>query len=430
MSIDTQITQLNKEKEYNFLGYILFWFGQLQSHLGSNIVQFVILVWIAWEFESPLLLGIAAFAGFAPIIVITPLAGVFVDRWSRKKVIILVDFLQAFATFILVALFYLGDVIVWYVIIISAFRGIFEAFHYPATEAIMPLMVPPEKLGRMNGLSYLSYGIIGILGPLIAALLLLYWKIFEILLLDPITFIFAIVPVLLVKIPEVKEKKQLQDQKPSIMSEFSEGISFIRHKDGLLPLLSIFTGANFFIPFLMVLLPLFVKISHSGEKGDLAFIFALNQLGLLIGALIMSSWKGFQNKIVGVVFGILFMYVGVLIVVFTPTGPNTFLIMGFGMALVGFMLPVANISSQTIWQTVVPPEKIGRVFSVRRSIAQFSAPLAMIMSGVLAEFIAMETLFFACAALGLVCLAYTWFMTNLSAVEVESVMPTESPITA
>ncbi|MFX0114956.1 MAG: MFS transporter [Candidatus Hodarchaeota archaeon] len=411
------MTTPNSQKSFNLRSYLFFWLGQVQSQLGSLIVQFVIIFWIAIETESPFLLGIAAFAGFAPFIVLTPIAGVLVDRWNRKKIIAGMDFLQAVTTSFLVFLFWIEIVAVWHILVILALRAVFQAFHMPATEAIVPLLVPPDKLSRMNGLNWFMWGIIGIIGPVVAAVLLAYWKIYEILLLDPLTFVFAIIPVILIKIPSVTQDQPTKE-KQSFKTEFSEGIGFIRERRGLLALLSVFTAVNLFGQPFYTLFPLFVLVIHSGSKEDLAILMALSQIGMLAGSVLMSTWKGFRRNVVGVVFGILFGWVGYLIVIFAPIGdPNALLIIAAGMLLMGFTLPITNVSSQTIWQQVVPPEKMGRVMSVRTTIAWFVIPIGMLLGGVLAEIIGIVTLFFVCAVLGLSCLAYSWFMTNLPNVE-------------
>ncbi|MFX0114958.1 MAG: MFS transporter [Candidatus Hodarchaeota archaeon] len=414
----------NESSASGFRTFLLFWTGQVQSLMGSNIIRFVIIWWVALEYDSPLLLALAAFMGFAPQIIVAPFAGVLADRWSRKKIIGTVDFLQALVTTALIYLFWTGVVQLWHVFIILMVRGALQAFHFPAVQAIVPLMVPQDKLSRINGIDYFARGVIGVIGPLVAAVLLVFWEIHQILWIDAITFLVAVIPLLILKIPSVRKQHSEKSEKHSFKAEFAEGIGFIRDRNGLLSLLSIFTAANFFIIPLYVLLPLWVTQIHSGEATDYAFLLAFQQAGMLSGALFMSAWKGFQRKVVGVVFGLFLMYIGFLITISIPTSPHVFLIMGLGLALTGFGLPVANVSSQTIWQSVVPPDKIGRVFSVRRAIAQFTSPLAMIISGISAEFLGLERILFACAVLGLSCLAFTWLMTELPNVE-RTLEPTE-----
>lgn len=140
----------------------------------------------------------------------------------------------------------------------------------------------------------------------------------------------------------------------------------------------------------------------------------------------MSSWKDFSNNAHGVAVGIFAMYIGLFLIAITPF--HLFLVAAIGMFLLGSTLPVANVSSQTIWQSVVPPEKLGRVFSVRVTIAQISAPLAMIVTGTIAGVIGIATLFLVACGSGLFFLAYSWFFTGFTNVEA-TIHKDESPDT-
>jgi DHA3 family macrolide efflux protein-like MFS transporter len=155
--------------QQTFRSYLFFWAGQLTSLLGSSIAQFVIIWWITLETGSALYLSLASFLGLAPIVVLAPFTGVFVDRWNRKVLIFTADFLQALATVVLVLLFWLGVVSLWHILILLTIRGILQAFHSPAVSAIIPIMIPKEKLSRMNGLNYLCSGAVTLIGPIIAA---------------------------------------------------------------------------------------------------------------------------------------------------------------------------------------------------------------------------------------------------------------------
>lgn len=403
----------NQGPQYNLRGYILFIVGQMVSLLGSSVVQFAIIWWITIETNSEAFLALAAFVGFGPTIILTPIAGVFVDRWSRKKIIASVDFIQALVTVLLIYLFMVGQADIWTVLAVTAIRAVFQAFHGPAVQAITPLLVPKEKLSRLNGIQYLLNGIIYLIGPVIGALLLEFWVLYEVLWIDAITFVFAVIPTIMITIPSVVD--HAKKEKMPFRVEFTEGLAFIRNKQGLLALLAVFTAANFFVTPLFILLPLYVTKIHSGGAGDLAFMMAVQQLGLILGALLMSSWKGFSNNAYGVGIGIFCMYVGVFIIAVTPF--NFFLVAGIGMFLLGFMLPVANVSSQTIWQKVVPPEKLGRVFSVRVTIAQITAPLGMILTGTIAGAIGITTFLLVTCGAGLFFLAYSWLFTGFTKVE-------------
>jgi DHA3 family macrolide efflux protein-like MFS transporter len=415
------MTLNNSVESHNLKAYLFFWIGQMLSQLASNVVQFVIVLWIALETRSLFLLGLAAFAGFAPFIITTPLAGVFVDRWSRKKLIISMDFLQALTTLLLYLLFLLNMVTVWHILVLSAIRGVFQGFHMPATDAIVPILVPKENLNRINGLNQLTFGLVGLVGPMAATLLLLFWEIREILLLDPVTFLIAVIPTLIINIPSIKKESSIE-KKSSFKAEFQEGIFFIRDKRGLLSLLSLFTTVNLLMQPFYVLFPLFLLNIHSvhGEKelsGIMALLFGVQQAGMLIGSVFMSLWKGFNRNVVGVVIGILTSYVCLLMIVLIPPSGYAFLIIGGIMFINGFSIPVSNVPSQTIWQSVVPPNKMGRVMSVRSTIAWFAIPVGMLLSGIVAEIIGILELFLVCAILGLMSLVYCWLMTGLPDIE-------------
>lgn len=251
------------------------------SQFGSNILQFVIVIWIALEYESALLLGVSAFVGFTPFIVITPFAGVLVDRWNRKKVIISMDFLQALITTALILLFVFDAINIPLLLLILALRSSCQAFHAPAVDAIVPLLVPPEKLSRLNGWTWLVFGVIGIIGAPMAVFLLLFFEIHEVLLLDPLTFLLALVPALIIKIPSVRENQT--DKESSFKEDFAEGIEFIQERRGLLSLLSVFTAVNLLIQPFSVLLPLFVFQVHSFGKTEFAILIAAQSAGMLLG---------------------------------------------------------------------------------------------------------------------------------------------------
>ncbi|MHA1782610.1 MAG: MFS transporter, partial [Promethearchaeota archaeon] len=216
-----------------FKHFLFLWSGQLFSLLGSSVVQFVIVYWITIVTKSMTFLSIASFFAFLPQFIIMPIAGVFVDRWNRKIVMALADFFQALTTLGLIFMFIFKFENVWIVILINGLRGIFQAFHWPAMNAIIPIMVPKENLSRYNGLNYLFTGVVNTLGPLIASILLANFFMEQILWVDIITFLIAITPLLIIFIPKV-EKKIVLEEKTSFWKDFKLGIKVLKVVPGLL----------------------------------------------------------------------------------------------------------------------------------------------------------------------------------------------------
>ncbi len=398
-----------------FRSYLFLWSGQLVSLLGSSIAQFVIIWWITLETESALYLSIASLLGFAPMVALSPFAGVFVDRWSRKVLIGVVDFLQALATVALIFLFSLGIVSIWQVLALLTLRGIFQAFHTPAVSAIVPLMVPRDRLSRMNGANYLLSGAVTLVGPVTAAILLEFWRISQILWIDAGTFIVAVIPLLMITIPSVRKKQDKNQEKFSFKREFGEGLAFVKNARGFLTFVMLATALNFLLTPLSTLLPYYVKFDHFGEAADLAFVMAFFQGGILAGGLLMLVIKGFKRKMVAIVVSVYIIFLGYGLLALTPTG--LFWFMATAGLTMAFCLPVANVSIQTIRQTVVPLEIQGRVTSVMGALATAASPFGMILSGVIVEFTETATLFLGCAGLGILILTLSWFFTDIRRVE-------------
>lgn len=407
--METQATQTT------FTSYLTLWSGQLISLLGSSIASFVIIWWITLETESPLYLAVASFAGLAPLVILMPFAGVLVDRWSRKAMIGVVDLLQAVATVALILLFWLNIVSIWLVLGLLTLRGIFQAFHNPAASAIVPLMVPREKLSRMNGVNYLLSGATTLIGPVVAALLLEVWRIDQILWIDAATFIMAVIPLLIIKIPSVRTNQDEDPTRSSFKKDFGEGLAFIKNARGLLPFIVLATALNFLLTPLSTLMPYYVRFDHLGDAPDLALVMAFFQGGILAGGLLMSVIKGFKRKMVAIVFSVYVIFLGYAVVALTPTG--LFWFMAVGGLIIGCCLPIANVSIQTIIQTVVPLKMLGRINSVIGALASAASPFGMILSGIIVEFTRTSNVYVVCAGLGMLTLTFSWFFTDMKHVE-------------
>ncbi|MFX1577352.1 MAG: MFS transporter [Promethearchaeota archaeon] len=409
-----------KPDQSTFRNYLLFWGGQLASLAGTNIVNFSLTWWITIQTGSAFFLGLSAFFAFGSFILITPVAGVLVDRWSRKKVIVIADSLLALLSFILVLLFFSGIANIIHVLIIQLIGGLVGAFHAMAIQAIIPIMVPHKHLTRMNSLNLFATAFIQTIGPGIGALVFLIFlgEMSRILFIDIGTYLIAIVPTLLVTIPAVRLKTSLE--KPSFRKELAEGLTFIRNHSGLLTLLSVFAITNFLLPPIFILLPLFS--SNFLALGDLtlaviylAALMSLQSGSMMVASAVMMVWGGFKRNIIGVFIGIFIGALGTIILAFNP--PGVFWIAALGIILMGFTLPISNVSSQTIWQKLVPPEKIGRVFSVRQTVAQFTAPFSFLVAGFLAQLFSIPLIFLVFGSTLIGVLLIAWIFTGLPRVE-------------
>lgn len=418
--------------------YWFFFSGQLVSIFGSSVVQFAIIWWLTvtskadpnYENRTGTILGLASVAGFAPFIITSLFAGVLVDRWNRKLVIAIADALQALFTGILMILFYYDKTELIYVLIVLAVRSVSQGFHSPATAAIIPLLVPKNKLTKVNSVENLLNSAINLIGPIVGAVLVEVVGVENmaaILWIDIVTFLIAIVPVIIITIPDITKKKRESESK-SFSSEFKEGTTFIKDQDGLLSLLITFTVINIVTTPVFVLLPLIIIDQDliNGNASTLAIVMAVTQVGALIGAFILTRGQLFRSNAKGVAFGQSLLYLGMFLVVISLMTKNVY-ILYLGGFVTGYAMPMANIPSQTIWQSVVPPELQGRVMSVRSAIAWTMIPVSQLAGGIISDIIGPVKLFASLLLIGLIFLTYAWFMTGFSRVEITLGLSDQSP---
>ena len=403
-------TEATKHTQKN---YLFFWGGQLFSLLGSSIIQFVIIWWIAVGTKSPIYVSIAFFLGSLPMVIIPPIVGVFIDRWNRKLTIALIDSLQAFITFLIIMFFLFDIANIWLVMTMNFFRGICQAIHFPTVNVIIPLMIPKKNLSRMNAINYLFTGVIRVIGPLVAGFLLYIFTIEQILWADIITFFIAIIPLLKIKIPSIKTQKD-QIKKKSFLKDFKSGIKVLKSVRSLLILIVFISVINLLnMPF-ATLMSLYVILNHSGAEQQFAMVSAFLQGGIVIGAIIALSKKSWKHKELIILYSVIIGIVGYSLTTFAPKG--NFLMIGIGALIHASMIPIANTMFLTIFQTKIPPESQGRVFSFIASIAAAVTPLGMLISGPLAEGFGIVILFIFSLYLQFAVLVLTWLFTSIKSV--------------
>lgn len=396
--------------EHTFKGYLIFWIGQIFSLLGSSITHFAIIWWLTDTTGSPIVLSVASFFYILPMTIIVPIAGVLTDRLNRKKILIVVDSCMAFIILNLIILFNFGLISPILIIITNGFLGLLQGFHAPTVAAIVPTMVPKEKLSRMNGFNFLFSGFIQIIGPIIAAMFLAFIPIEILLWIDPITFLIALVPLLLIKIPSVKKEVALVKES-SFIEDFKDGFRTLK----LIPSVFLMLIVSMFVNFLWrpygILLPLFITEDHGGTVGNLAFVMSLMSGGMFLGALLTSFKKEWKHSTFFYFGGEVFLMVMYALVAVTPHG--SFLIMGFTAAGLGFIIPILNTIYLTKMQLKVPAEKMGRISSIDWTISTVISPIATIITGPLAEMFGVTNLFLSSAIIGIIVTLIFWWIAHV-----------------
>jgi len=394
----------------SFRHYLYFMAGQQFSLLGSGIIGFVITWWITVETQSILYLSLATFLIFLPQVIVTPFAGVLSDRLNRKSIIFTVDSLQAVLTFGLFLIFLTGFTYIWMILIIHTMRNILYAFQVPTFHAILPSMVPKEKISRVNGANFMFSGLIFMVGPILSALLLMVFPITYIFLIDGITFLIAIVPLFLIKIP-FNAKETRAAEKTSFMREFKDGFIIVKAIPGLLSMIIFAMIFNFIFRPFGVLWPYFINIIHDGSVFHLAFLFGSIQVGNVIGSLITSIKKEWKNKIKINLIGEMVFFTFYLLIVLAPY--QNFYLMMIGGFLGAIIFPITVATYLTILQTVVPSDKIGRVMSIDHTVSMAIAPIGALLVGPLAGVMGVVNLLLVSAIIGIINPIFLWFFTKI-----------------
>jgi MFS family permease len=362
--------------------FIFIWFGQAVSMLGSGMTQFALTIWAYQITGEATALALVAFFSYAPVVLVSPLAGALVDRWNRKLVMMLSDLAAGLSTIVVLILYSTGRLEIWHLYVTGAFAGIFGAFQFPAFSAAMSLMVPKEQYTRANGLISLAEAATTIVAPILAGILLTVIGISGIMVIDIITFVFAVLCVAVVFIPQPAETAEGRAGRGSLWRESIYGFQYIWARKSLLGIQLMFTISNFFFAIGVVLVAPMILARTDNNELVLGTVQSALGVGGVVGAALLSSWGGPKRRIHNVLGGfILSSILGQCIMGIGQSAP----IWAFAAFCSMFFLPFINGGNQSIWQAKVAPDVQGRVFASRRLIAQIAGPLGMLLAGPLAD---------------------------------------------
>ncbi len=276
-------------------------------------------------------------------------------------------------------LLFAGQLQVWEIYFAMSISSTITAFQWPAYSAATTLLVPKEHLGRASGMVQIADAVAQIGSPAIAGVMMGIFPIFTILLVDYITYLFALVTLLITRFPKPEVTAESTARKGSLLREAVFGWSYIIARPGLLGLLLYFAVNNFTTGFAQVLFtPLVLSFSTPAVLG---LIMSAGGIGFLVGSLVMSIWGGPRQRILGILGFNLLQGLTLLGAGIPPR------VVIYIVAVFFFFLgqPLINGCSQAIWQVKTAPDVQGRVFAMRRMIAWSSIPFAYLLAGPLAD---------------------------------------------
>lgn len=361
--------------------FAIIWTGQFFSILTSSIVNFAIVLWLSFETKSAEVLAFATIAAMLPQSILGLFTGIFIDRWKRKRVMILADSFIAFCTMILAVLFYLDIARIGHVYILLAMRSVGSAFHMPAMQASVPLLAPKSELIRIAGINQIIQSACNIAGPALAALFISFMKMTNILLLDVIGAALACTSLLFVTIPDPENEERTQ--KVRLLKEAKEAFTEVRNQNGLSWLFILSIIGTFFIMPVSVLYPLMTLNHYSGNAYQISLVEAAWGTGALLGGAFLGMKKFRINEIslinwMYILLGSTFLFSGVLPV----SGYPLFVIL---TAIGGISGSLYMASFTTVVQTRINPAVMGRVFSFYMSVSMLPSMIGLMSTGFLAD---------------------------------------------
>jgi len=380
------------------------WTGQQLSLIGSQVAGFALVWWLTKTTGSATVLATATMVAILPGVLLGPFAGALVDRWNRRKVMIVADSLIALVSAWLAYLFWTGAMRSWHVYIIMLVRAIGGSFHWPAMTASTSLMVPDKHLSRVAGLNQTTQGARDIVSPPLGALLLSLLPLHAIMAMDVVTAAFAVLPLFFVYIPQPERSTPAVGSRLSLWGEVREGLRYVWSWPGLFAMLIMATVINFLLYPAFSLLPILVTKHFGGQALQLGWMNSAWGIGVVLGGLTLSVWGGFRRRILTTMSGLIGMGLGTLLIGLSPA--TAFPLALGAMFIAGLMNPITNGPVQAIFQTVVAPEMQGRVFTLIGSACAAMSPLGLAIAGPVADALGVRVWFvmggIMCVAMGIV----------------------------
>ena len=358
--------------------------GQAISILASTMVEFSISIWVFEQTGSATVLGGMTTAFTVPFLLLTPIAGVMVDRYNRKLMMMASDIAASLGTMGILALHLTGNLETWNFYVVNILIGIGSAFHWPAYSAAITTMVPKEHYGRANGMiSFIEAGP-GIVAPMLAGFLLPMIQLQGILIIDIIALALAIGALTIVSVPQPAKTLEGKEGEGSILKEALFGFRYILQRPSLTGFVVIVFLSNLFCGFCnAVLAPLILS-----RTGNNSVVFGSVQMAgaasFAFGGLVMGIWGGPKRRLNGFIIGWSLFWLFHAVLFGIGRSPTVWI----PLSLVAGMFATMGVTSgQSLLQVKVAPDAQGRVFTARRLLTWGPDMITPLLGGMLADYV-------------------------------------------
>jgi len=363
-----------------FRTFLIIWFGQFVSRVGTAMTRFALLIWAYDQTGAATTVALLGFFGFLPYVLVGPIAGVWVDRLDRRKVMLLADLGAGILTVGLLVLYFSGGLAIWHLYVAEVLTAVLDSFQGPAYSAASTLLLPKAHYGRASGLRSMADDGARVLAPFLAGALIAWLGIASVLIIDVVTFLVAVGTLALVTVPRAPTAATTER---AFWQELRVGFDYIIRRPGLLGMTAHFTVINFFSTLTYFgILPAMILARTGGDEVALGVVEGALGAAGLAGALLLTVWGGPRRKIHGVLGATALSFL---------LGDFLF---GIGRSVAMWIvaacaasavIPIIVGSRMAIWQAKVPPALQGRVFSADSMMRLAFNPLGYLLAGFIAD---------------------------------------------
>ena len=357
--------------------YLLLWFTQMISGLGSAMTAYALVIWSYTQAGSALRTALLMVCSYAPYVICSIFAGALSDRWDKKKTMLVCDALAAISTLIVLMLLKNDALRIWHLYIVNAVSGLMNTVQQPASEVATSALLKREYYQKVGGLRYLSNSLNSILTPIIATAVMSLWGIDVVIAIDLVSFAVAFI-VLLLFIPVPKtESKQAQE---SVLQSSAEGVRWLKANPGIFHLMLFLAGINLVASMFNATLPAMI-LSKASETA-LGTVNSVTGIAMLVGSLLASFLPAPKSRVKAI-------WCCLMVSMCTE---NFFLAFGrsvwvwsFGAVLGWIVIPWMNANLEAVNRLNIPIEIQGRVFAARNSFQFFTIPVGYFLGGALVD---------------------------------------------
>lgn len=382
--------KLNQNTNWRLNFYLIF-SGQFMSGLTTMIVQYAFMWYITDVLKSATALSLSTLMMFLPWIFLAPVAGVVIDRWSKKAIMIGMDLLAALVAIIISMTIgqFAGGALLTLLLVAMLTRAITQVFQQPTLNTIVPAIVPEAQLTKANGQIQTLQSLTAIIAPGLSAVLFGIMPMQWIILLDVIGAVFGSLTVLLAYVPQTLP----QAEDVSFFHNMRLGVRELMQHRGIFQYSVLSLIAIMFIMPGASLYPLMTTQHFGGTIGQAGIVETVWSVGSLLGGLFISIWGAGKNRFVAifsslVVMGATFSIFGLL-----SSNQRGFWIFAGLNIFAGFGLAFMNSPFMAIVQERIKPEMMGRVMSVLMALTNIGAPIGLMFAGPLADQFGIAQLF-------------------------------------